>query len=376
MSAELVLRPIHDERSYLAVVREIRTLVERIEDPREAKALADRARALQVWAERQRLGQQKVNLAIAARFWAARREGELLREMREHGERDAGGRGPIVESQRATQLLDLGIDKHESARVQALAAIPADVYADVIEDCIAAGRLNFAELERRVRRAERERADAEAERELLAELHERGGAHWHVEQADVRDFDPEGAVDAVVTDPPYITADAVELHAAVGEFAARTLKPDGALAMMTSQAILPEVLAALAETELRYRWTFAWVSGSHETTIDHPRRVYDGWKPVLIYHRGGWRQAPTARDVVRSARQPEKEQHPWQQTVESFRQLVRAVSRPGEVVCDPFAGSGTTGVAALAESRSFVGCDVDAAAVETARARLSGEVAA
>jgi hypothetical protein len=49
-----------------------------------------------------------------------RATGELLRDMAERGERDRGGRGPIVESQRATQLADLGIDKHEASRVMAL----------------------------------------------------------------------------------------------------------------------------------------------------------------------------------------------------------------------------------------------------------------
>jgi DNA modification methylase len=39
-------------------------------------------------------------------------------------------------------------------------------------------------------------------------------------------------------------------------------------------------------------------------------------------------------------------------------------------VCDPFLGSGTTGVAVLANVRHFLGADIDPVAVETARARL------
>ena len=62
--------------------------------------------------------------------------------------------------------------------------------------------------------------------------------------------------------------------------------------------------------------------------------------------------------------------HAWQQDTEGFRQLVLRFSEPGQVVCDPFAGSGTTGVAALMEHRRYLGADIDAEAVEQFRERL------
>lgn len=37
--------------------------------------------------------------------------------------------------------------------------------------------------------------------------------------------------------------------------------------------------------------------------------------------------------------------------------LVRDYSRPGDIVCDPFVGSGTTAVAALSEGRRFIGAE-------------------
>ena len=37
--------------------------------------------------------------------------------------------------------------------------------------------------------------------------------------------------------------------------------------------------------------------------------------------------------------------------------LVRDYSRPGDLVCDPFVGSGTTAVAALSEGRRFIGAE-------------------
>lgn len=49
--------------------------------------------------------------------------------------------------------------------------------------------------------------------------------------------------------------------------------------------------------------------------------------------------------------------HIAQKPVGIMRQLVKA-SRPGGTILDPFMGSGTTGVAALAEGRRFIGCEI------------------
>jgi DNA modification methylase len=51
--------------------------------------------------------------------------------------------------------------------------------------------------------------------------------------------------------------------------------------------------------------------------------------------------------------------------------LVEMFSAPDDLVCSPFLGSGTVGVAALLHHRRFIGADIDPAAVATARKRLS-----
>jgi site-specific DNA-methyltransferase (adenine-specific) len=50
-------------------------------------------------------------------------------------------------------------------------------------------------------------------------------------------------------------------------------------------------------------------------------------------------------------------EHPAEKPVDLIRHLVRLVTKPGAVVLDPFSGSGTTGVACLAEGRRFVGIE-------------------
>lgn len=62
--------------------------------------------------------------------------------------------------------------------------------------------------------------------------------------------------------------------------------------------------------------------------------------------------------------------HPTVKPVDLMRWLVRLVTPPGGLVLDPFAGSGTTGVACVAEGFRFVGVEREAEYVEIAARRL------
>lgn len=69
--------------------------------------------------------------------------------------------------------------------------------------------------------------------------------------------------------------------------------------------------------------------------------------------------------------QERKNSHPTVKPLALMRWLVRLVCQPGGLVLDPFNGSGSTGVAALAEGMRYVGCEREAEYVEIARRRLA-----
>jgi adenine-specific DNA-methyltransferase len=64
--------------------------------------------------------------------------------------------------------------------------------------------------------------------------------------------------------------------------------------------------------------------------------------------------------------------HPTEKAVSVLLPLVRSFSRPGDMVLDPFSGSGSTLVAAVLSGRRYVGIDVEAKYVDLARRRLAG----
>ena len=65
--------------------------------------------------------------------------------------------------------------------------------------------------------------------------------------------------------------------------------------------------------------------------------------------------------------------HPTQKSIYILKPLIEAFSGPADLVLDPFAGSGSTCVAAQRTGRNFIGIEIDAAHYETARLRVSKE---
>lgn len=77
-------------------------------------------------------------------------------------------------------------------------------------------------------------------------------------------------------------------------------------------------------------------------------------------------------DVLTAKRIKDKDAYPAEKPVSINTTLTEQSTEPGEVICDPFVGSGSAGVAALLAGRRFLGYDIAPRAIETARRRLDG----
>ena len=62
--------------------------------------------------------------------------------------------------------------------------------------------------------------------------------------------------------------------------------------------------------------------------------------------------------------------HPTQKPEALLERIILASTQPGELVLDPFNGSGTTGVAAIKHGRRYVGIELEQGYLETSRRRL------
>lgn len=167
---------------------------------------------------------------------------------------------------------------------------------------------------------------------------------------------PDQSVDLILTDPPY-AEEHLPLYSALGELAARVLKKDGLAVVYAGQMFLPEVLARLGE-HLKYWWATALILDGDHARV-HPRRIQVGYKLLLLYAPpDGTGPREWLHDLWRSERKW-KPYHPWQQSAGVAEYYIRQLTSPGDVVLDPFLGTGTTGVEAVRLGRRFIGIELD-----------------
>ena len=185
-----------------------------------------------------------------------------------------------------------------------------------------------------------------------------------VRPGDFRDFlaDIEpGSVALVLTDPPY-PAEYLPLWDDLGRFSALALTDGGSVVAYCGQSILPAVLRYLSD-HLRYWWTFALTHNFGSQNIPG-KNVTCGWKPLVWYVRD--RRATQVMVPDRFAGSAPRKTLPtgdtadWAQGVGELEPIISALTAPGDLIVDPFAGSGSTGVAALRFGRRFIGADLGA----------------
>jgi site-specific DNA-methyltransferase (adenine-specific) len=177
----------------------------------------------------------------------------------------------------------------------------------------------------------------------------------------------DNCADLIFTDPPY-DEDAVALYRDLGLFAARVLKPGGLCLAYSGHAFLPQVLNALAES-LVYGWTCAIRHTGGELRFRN-LHVRNAWKPVVLFYKPpletwwDW-----FSDMTSGGR--EKDAHDWQQAEAEAAHYIEALCPKGGLVIDPFAGGGTTLVAAKKLGLKYIGYEVAQEAYDAAQVRLA-----
>jgi predicted transcriptional regulator len=183
------------------------------------------------------------------------------------------------------------------------------------------------------------------------------GASWSMHCADFRKSRLRpNSIDVIVTDPPY-TKEGIPLFGDLSRFAKRTLKPGGLCIVYAGKYFLPEEIHELS-CELEWVWLMTIIQTSHPSRVHH-KKILGMHRPVLIFSNGPYKPDHWMRDTITSTQRPEKELHRWQQALDPVKQIIAMASKPGDSVCDPFGCTGTTGIAAVGQGRSFIGFEIN-----------------
>jgi site-specific DNA-methyltransferase (adenine-specific) len=134
-------------------------------------------------------------------------------------------------------------------------------------------------------------------------------------------------------------------------------------------------VAELEAAGLEYVRTLVWdkVDGAPQFTGDRPAA---GAELAVLAHRPGRKRwnGGGRRNVFRHGQAADRSPHPTTKPLALMLELVGLFSEPGELVLDPFAGSGSTGAACLRLGRRFLGYERDPRWAELARKRLGAEM--
>jgi len=163
--------------------------------------------------------------------------------------------------------------------------------------------------------------------------------------------------DCIITDPPY-SKKYLNLYLELAEAA----KDIPLVAVMCGQTYLPEIIASMC-LHLKYRWTLAYMTPGGQSVQQWQAKVNTFWKPVLLFgNADDW-----IGDVIRSnVNDNDKRFHGWGQSESGMADLIERLSKPEQLICDPFLGGGTTAACSIALGRRFVGGDIDYGCVEKA----------
>lgn len=119
----------------------------------------------------------------------------------------------------------------------------------------------------------------------------------------------------------------------------------------------------------------AWVK-TNPMPIMSADRPAMGWEPIVYLHRDDvkptWNGGGRAGNYVMPTSQGSG--HPTQKPLDMVRDFVQRFTNPGDLILDPFAGTGTTLRAAVDEGRRAVGVEADERWCEAIATRLSQTV--
>jgi DNA modification methylase len=178
------------------------------------------------------------------------------------------------------------------------------------------------------------------------------------------------SIDLVFTDPPYLKK-YLYCYDYLANECPRIMKYGASLLTIVGHYALEEVMYKF-KGKLKYRWILCMnqFNGKHARMA---MGIEVMWKPILWYVKGAY---PMGRGFLRDGIEitgtagQEKKLHIWEQDLSWALYYIEKLTKPGDLVLDPFMGSGTVAVACRMLNRNFIGFEINEDYCDIAERRI------
>ena len=192
---------------------------------------------------------------------------------------------------------------------------------------------------------------------------------------------PDNCVDLVLTDPPYgidyesrIESKKGKIHGdddlvwLNGSFEEiyRVLNKQGLMCSFYGFPMVHKFLKCWYDCGYRYKAHFVWV----KNRMGLGQIARHKHEAAYLMAKEAPRMPPVAPPDVFAWQNTNNELHPTQKPVDALLAIIAIYSQIGDLILDPFCGSGTTCVAAKMLGRKYIGIDISEKYCEIARQRL------
>ena len=181
---------------------------------------------------------------------------------------------------------------------------------------------------------------------------------------------PDGSIDCIITDPPY-PLEHIECWTNLAKEAKRLLKPNGFCIAYSGQQNLIEVYNRMNKY-LDYYWTFS-LNHSGNSQLIRYKNILCGWKPIVVFQNEFKKIDIVSKDVITGSKS-EKEYHDWQQSEKELIYIIEKFTEIGDTILEPFAGGGTTIIAAAKLKRKVIACEIDEKSYNISKVRIKNSL--
>ena len=329
----------------------------------EIKLLNNTTEAYLQFAKKQKISDAGINQIGEFLVKVVSKKGKWLDKYFPHGGQNKGMSNSELPK---VKLAKMSAQPKESAQARLLAETPDKEKDKIIQELKESGeyvlpKAIVKKIKDRKKKQDRKNLEEEGKKKKI-DIDFRLGDFEEV-FSDIKD----GSVDCIITDPPY-PVEFIECWTKLSRFAKRVLKPHGYCIAYSGQMNLPEVIKRMGEY-LDYYWTFSLMHTGSKQLING-RGIFCGWKPILIF-QNGFNKLDRPIDDFITGTGTEKNSHKWQQAERELNHLIDSFTIKGDLICEPFAGGGTTVVAALKSNRSIIASEIDEASYNIAKKRIS-----